>query len=282
MATGKMVEDMEAVVGRMRNQSAEWAFLQRKQFLAVAQRRETDVEGAKSVVFTIYESISAPSAELSETSDAITPGVTQQEVALREYGNVVLSCERLRREAFGAAEREQSTLMGFSAGETLESVAREALDRAGSPLKSVGGMTPGVLAERSAVLAARGVPPLEGGYYVAFMHSSIAKQLESCMHPTPGSVIRIPGEVGESGGVRIVVTNHVIQLRNEGYVTYILGFQALALATVEGKPLPEISIREGNPDAGEVVARLSSVGWYALCGIEVLRDEAIMKVVSEG
>jgi N4-gp56 family major capsid protein len=303
-------------VREMYNQTALFAFQPQKQFLGIAQERATEVAGAKSVVFTIYSSLSPATGELGETADAggVTPAVTQREVALKEYGNFIVSSEKLRKTSFGAPEREQATLMGFNAGESLDLLARVALDAqtgatwvgfagaaSGSAEVTIGDeLTAADFRRARAKLAAANVPPLEGGYYVAVVHPHILKDL---LDETGGGALRtpaeysgrvamIPGEVGVFEGFRIVESSNAdIQLMAgagtttsavsaDVYTTYFVGSQALGFARHAEVPVPDIRVKEANPDSGDVLGRLSSIGWYALCGIAALRDEACFKVFS--
>jgi len=303
-------------VREMYNQTALFAFQPQKQFLSVAQERETEVAGAKSVVFTIYSSLAAATGELGETSDAagVTPAVTQKEVALREYGNFIVSSEKLRKTSFGAPEREQATLMGFNAGESLDLIARDALDaQTGATWVGFAGAAAGTaeitigdelsaadFRRARAKLAAANVPPLEGGYYVAVVHPHVLKDL---LDETGGGALRtpaeysgrvaaVPGEVGIFEGFRIVESSNAKLQSKAGagtttsavsadvYTTYFIGSQALGFARHAEVPVPDIRVKEANPDSGDVLGRLSSIGWYALCGIAALRDDACFKVFS--
>lgn len=303
-------------VREMYNQTALFAFHPQKQFLSVAQERETDAAGAKSVVFTIYSALAAATGELGETADAsgTTPSVTQKEIPLKEYGNFIISTEKLRKTSFGAPEREHATLMGFNAGESLDFIAREALDaQTGATWVDHAGAAAAVdqitlgdelsaadFRRARARLAAKNVPPLEGGYYVAVVHPHILKDL---LDETGGGALRtpaeysgrvsvIPGEVGVFEGFRIVESsNSNIQTKaGDGtttsgvsadvYTTYFIGSQALGFARHTDVPVPDIRVKEPNPDSGDVLGRLSSIGWYALCGISALREDACFKIFS--
>jgi N4-gp56 family major capsid protein len=291
-------------VREMYNQTALFAFQPQRQFLSVAQERETDVAGAKSVLFTIYSALAAATGELGETADAAgsTPSVTQKEITLKEYGNFIISTEKLRKTSFGAPEREHATLMGFNAGESLDLIARQSLDaQTGATWVDYAGAASAVDFRRArARLAANNVPPLEGGYYVAVVHPHILKDL---LDETGGGALRtpaeysgrvavIPGEVGIFEGFRIVESSNCgIQSKaGDGtttsavsadvYTTYFIGSQALGFARHTDVPVPDIRVKEPNPDSGDVLGRLSSIGWYALCGIAALRDDACFKIFS--
>ncbi len=303
-------------VREMYNQTALFAFQPQKQFLSVAQERETDVAGASSVVFTIYSSLSSATGELGETSDAagVTPAVSQKEVPLKEYGNFIVSSEKLRKTSFGAPEREHATLMGFNAGESLDLLAREALDaQAGATWIGHAGAASAIaeitigdelsaadFRRARAKLAEKNAPPLDGGYYIAVVHPHVLKDL---LDETGGGALRtpaeysgrvasIPGEVGIFEGFRIVESsNSNIQSKaGDGtttsavsadvYTTYFIGSQALGFARHAEVPVPDVRVKEPNPDSGDVLGRLSSIGWYALCGIATLRDDSCFKIFS--
>ena len=303
-------------VREMYNQTALFAFQPQKQFLSVAQERETDVAGAASVVFTIYSSLSSATGELGETSDAagVTPAVTQKEVALKEYGNFIVSSEKLRKTSFGAPEREHATLMGFNAGESLDLLAREALDtQAGATWIDHAGAASAVaditisdelsaadFRSARAKLAEKNVPPIDGGYYIAVVHPHVLKDL---LDETGGGALRtpaeysgrvasIPGEVGIFEGFRIVESSNASIQTKAGdgtttsavsadvYTTYFIGSQALGFARHTEVPVPDVRVKEPNPDSGDVLGRLSSIGWYALCGIAALRDDSCFKIFS--
>lgn len=303
-------------VREMYNQTALFAFQPQKQFLSVAQERDTEADGAKSVVFTIYSSLAAATGALNETADAagVAPAVTQKEVALTEYGNFIVSSEKLRKTSFGAPEREHATLMGFNAGESLDLIARDALDAqtgatwidhagaasAASEITISDELSATDFRRARARLAEKNVPPLEGGYYVAIVHPHVLKDL---LDETGGGALRtpaeysgrvaaIPGEVGIFEGFRIVESSNCSIQTKAGagtttsavsadvYTTYFIGSQAVGFARHSEVPVPDVRVKEPNPDSGDVLGRLSSIGWYALCGIAALRDDACFKYFS--
>lgn len=265
-----------------------------------------------SVVFTINTDLAANSTALDESTDVspATLGSSTVSVTLSEYGDAVEVTEKLRGVSFdmpafdrGAAER-----VGFQAGISLDTIARDVL-KAGSNVRYAtgGSTTPSsrTTVEPEDVLAAddvrRAFTDLYGAnvvpfgtMYRAFIHPDVVYDLrretgaaawrDPHTYSDPGAIYN--GSIGEFEGFEFVSTPRAPMWADAGssttltdvYGTIFLGRESLAKAfsdAVSGE-LPQIRIR---PPV-DTLMRKHTVGWYWLGGFGRFREAAIRRVES--
>lgn len=283
-------------------------------FDGVADVRPTmqDKPGS-SVVFTINTDLSANSTALDESTDVspATLASSTVSVTLAEYGDAVEVTEKLRGVSFdmpafdrGAAER-----VGFQAGISLDTLARDVLKAGTNVRYGTGGATtpsarntiePEDTLEAANVrraftdLYANHAVPFENGLYRAFIHPDVTYDLRAetgaaawrdpHVYSDPGAIYN--GSIGEFEGFEFVNTPRAPIWSDAGssttltdvYGTIFLGRESLAKAfsaAVSGE-YPQVRIR---PPV-DILMRKHTVGWYWLGGYAIFRQAAVRRVES--
>lgn len=262
------------------------------------------------VTFTIYNDLSEATSPLSETADveAVGLGETQRTVTLAEYGNVVVTTAKLRATSFLDVDMDAANIVGFNAGVSVDTVARDALALGTNVYYARGAnSTPSsrgqVEAEDTldgadvrtitAQLRTANVPTLGGGMYVGMIHPNVSYDFRGA---TGASNWRDPhiyvdtnniytGEIGAWEGVRFIETPRCKVYTASGsgainvYATHIVGFQALAkgVANAGGYGEQPIIVRGPVTDRLE---RLQPIGWKHLVGYKVFREAAVRRIES--
>lgn len=302
------------------NAAALQAFTERGQFWRSATIREVAIgEGGvgkgKSVVFDLWSASAISTAALSETADgsAVTLAMTQVDVPLAEYGNYVQTTRKLRLTHYGEPEEHAAWNMGQMASDTLDLLARGALDaQTGATWNGFAGEATAVntvtvadklsaadIRRAFATLRSRNVPPLDGGYYLAYIHPHVLKDLKDETGDASwtkkelyaGERIQpIQDEIGSFEGFRFVMSTNCRIAAKAGdgtttsaasadvYSTYFLGGDALGFARAGEVPAVEVS--EPNIGPSDAFRRFQVISWYALCGFKALRHDALYKVHS--
>ena len=302
------------------NAAALQAFTEKGQFWRGSTIREVAIgEGGigrgKSVVFDLWTASAVSTSALSETSDgnATALSMTQVEVPMSEYGNYVQTTRKLRLTHYGEPEEHAAWNMGQMASDTLDLLARDALDaQTGATWNDFAGSATSITTitrsdELSAAdirtafadLRSKNVPPLEGGYYLCYIHPHVLKDLKDETGDASwtkkelyaGERIQpIMDEVGCFEGFRFVMsTNCNLDLKAgsktttgavsaDVYTTYFLGQDALGFA--RSGEVPQIEVSEPVIGPSDAFRRFQVISWYALCGFKALRDDALYKVSS--
>jgi N4-gp56 family major capsid protein len=264
-----------------------------------------------AVVFTIMNTLAPATTPLTQTTDvsAVALSDSQVTLTLAEYGNAVITTAKLRGTSFVDITPAVINILGFNAGVSIDSVARNVLD-AGSKVQYSQGTTASVPAARNqitkkctirgidvrkatALLRVRNVPTIGAGY-VGYIHPNVSVDLRQ---ETGGAGWATPhnysqpqeiwaGEIGMFQGVRFIETPRARVFTTGGhttttvvtpvYVTLFCGRQALAKAH---------SIVDGNgpfPQArpGPIVDKLRRFvpdGWYWLGQYGIFRQTALLR-----
>lgn len=264
------------------------------------------------VTFTIYNELAVPSGALDEVNDE-TPasmGDTQVSVTLVEEGNSIVTTAKLRGLAFLPVDTDAANLIGFNAGKTQDTRARDPL-LLGTNVKyastavsrvTVGAamvLTSARVRELAALMRNGNVMPYEDGYYKSFIAPDVAYDLLS---ETGGAAFRPPheysqavniwrGEIGEYEGHRFVSTSRLAQAElpagftNGGvggtvdvYPTLFMGKQSLAKAFSSSVSAPHAQVGVG--PVVDVHKRKHTVEWYWLGGYGRFREAALWRVES--
>jgi N4-gp56 family major capsid protein len=264
-----------------------------------------------AVVFTIMNDIAPAITPLNESTDVSAVALSDNTVTLTlaEYGNAVITTALLRGESFVEIDPIVANIIGYNAGVSIDTIARNILEAGTNVAYSTGtGATPtarnqitplntfgasDVRAARS-FLVKQNVPEIGSGY-VGYIHPDVAFDLRS---QTGAASWRDPhtysqpqeiwsGEVGMFEGVRFIETPRAPTFQNAGsspttttvYGTLFLGRQALAKAH---------SIVDGNGPVPHTVPgpvtdhlrRFVPWGWYWLGAYGVYRQASLLRVES--
>jgi N4-gp56 family major capsid protein len=264
-----------------------------------------------SVKFTQYADLGVASTALNESVDvdAVVLDDALVTVTLVEYGNTAITTAKLRGTSFLSVDSDAANIVGFNAGISQDTVARDVL-KAGSNIRYAtrGATDPdarnkiepediiGATNVRRALadLRAANVPTLGGGFYAAHIHPDVSIDLreetgaaswrDPHTYSEPGAIWA--GEVGAFEGFRFVETPRAPVFADAGssttltdvYATLFTGFQALAKAWSDS-----VSAQHAQVVMGPVVdslKRFHPVGWYWLGGYGIFRQASIRRFES--
>jgi len=282
-------------------------------FDAVADVKPSNQSMAGSTVqFTIQSDLSFVSTALSESSDVSAVALADSTVSLTlaEYGNAVITTALLRGTTFLDVDQLITNLVGYNAGGSLDTIARNIL-QAGTNVNYAAGNGTNVATARNQVTPAntlvasdirnaratlmRGNVPRIGNYYLAFIHPDVSYDLmgqtgtntwsDPHAYSAPDEIWN--GELGAFQGFRFIETPRAPIFADAGssttltdvYRTICLGRQALAKA---------YSYVDGNGAYPTVVAgpitdhlrRFVPWGWYWLGAFGVFRQTALLGIES--
>jgi N4-gp56 family major capsid protein len=267
-----------------------------------------------SVIFTIFSELAVASTPLTETSDvdAVAMADSNVTVTLTEYGNTINTTAKLRGTSFLDVDAAAANLIGYNAGNSIDTVVREVLAGGSNVVYGGGGSSDetsrtAIEAEdiieandiRKVTAALRGanVSPWSG-YYIGFIHPDVSYDLRretgnaswNAPHVNMDTANIYTGEIGTFESVRFIETPRTKVRANASdgagaagnidvYDTYIMGRQALAKAYsfVDGNgPVP--SVRRG--PVVDSLMRFNPIGWYWLGGYGRFREASLRRIES--
>jgi N4-gp56 family major capsid protein len=240
---------------------------------------------------------------LSETVDPDAVGMvppTRVPITLNEYGNTSLQTLRLRELSFTRPPIEVAILIGRNMADSIDRVVRNVLDTGTNLLTKEAGtlkttannvnliaasdkVNGDVIATAVTLLRRRKAVPRSGENYVSVVHPDIAYDV---MRDATGNTWANPhqyqdteniyrGEIGTFLGAKFIQTTRGTVAANtvpvNVYTTYFLGAQALAEASAVE---PHVVI---GPQVDKL-KRFFPVGWHALLGWAIYRQEALQVV----
>lgn len=266
------------------------------QFATVRATRLTH-RGA-SVRFSFVNDIPEQVTPLLENIDVDSVSLTSLalSVPMDEFGSAVTTTALLRGESMVPIDPLVAERVGYNAGLSCDTIAREALDVASVTYDDgttaniteigdgTGYLNSYVLQEAVATLQAANVRPFRGGQYVAVISPYQAQQLKWDTTDTGWRFASIynngasgnsvfMGEIGTYEGVRIIVNNH---LTSQG-TAYIMGAEALSKVYSDAPgfgPNPRVVVSP----VVDKLRRFASIGWYHLVGYSVFRASALIRV----
>ena len=281
-------------------------------FDAVADVKPTrQAMPGSSVIFTQVADLNVASTALNESVDVDAVAISDSNVTvtLVEYGNAVISTAKLRGTSYLDVDETIANVIGFNAGVSQDTIARDVLKAGTNVRYATGGATDPTsrnTVEATDTLAAwdvrRALADLRGsnvatfgGYYAAFIHPDVSFDLRG---ETGAAAWRDPhtysqpeqiwnGEVGAFEGHRFMETPRAPVFADAGssttltdvYRTIFMGRQGLAKA---------YSNADGNGANPRVVEtpvvdhlrRFQGYGWYWLGGYAIFRQAAVRAVES--
>lgn len=278
-------------------------------FDAVASVRPTkQAHPGSSVSFLITSDIAAQTTELTEGSDVTPVSFSDSSVTitLKEYGAAIKTTAKLRGSSIIPVDPVVANLVGYSAGVSMDSLAKDILVAGTNVFYSgdattQGGVGTGLTATdtlsaanvRKAVAQLRkaNVQTLMGAY-VGYVNPDVSVDLRTetgaaaWVEPMNYSSVenRLNGEIGKFEGVRFVETPRLEALTDAGdgavdaYQSLIVGHEALAkvfAAPVSGD-LP--SVRP--TPVTDALWRFVGMGWYWMGNYGILRQEAVRRIES--
>ena len=267
-----------------------------------------------SIKFTIFNDLAAATTALGEAED-VTPVAmsdSQVTVTLSEYGNATVTTAKLRASSFLPVDPVAANAVGYNAGLSIDTIAKNVLQAGDNVIYATGGATDpssrttvnsdDTLAAndvRKVVAQLRGanVPTINGSY-VGFIHPDVSYDFRSA---TDAAAWRTPanyvdptgiynGEIGMFEGVRFMESSRAPLFANASnnsgstgtidvYGTLIMGRQALAKGvSLGGEYGAQPTIVYGT--VTDLLKRFRPVGWKHFVGYGVFRQEALRRIES--
>ena len=267
-----------------------------------------------SIKFTVFADLAAATTELGEAED-VTPvsmSDSQVTVTLKEYGNATVTTAKLRASSFLPVDPVAAQAVGYNAGLSIDTIARDVLQAGDNVLYATGGAvdpssrttinaddTLTITDIRRAVAQLRGanVPTINGNY-VGFIHPDVQFDLMSVTdaagwrdaYKYTDATPLLNGEIGQIDGVRFISSPRAPLFANasnnsgasgtiDSYGTLIMGRQALAKGiSLGGEYGAQPTIVYGT--VTDLLKRFRPVGWKHFVGYSVFRQEALRRIES--
>lgn len=267
-----------------------------------------------TVTFTIFQDMAAATTALGEAED-VTPVAlsdSQVSVTLNEYGNATVTTAKLRATSFLPVDPIAANAVGYNAGLSIDTIARNAIQAGSNVIYATGGATDptsrttinsdDVLAANDvrrvvAQLRKANVPTINGSY-VGMIHPDVSYDFRSATDAaawrTPANYVNpqgiYTGEIGMFEGVRFVEAPRAPLFANASdnsgsagtidvYGTLIMGRQALAKGiSLGGEYGAQPSMVYGT--VTDILKRFRPVGWKHFVGYGVFRQEALRRIES--
>ena len=267
-----------------------------------------------SIKFTVFADLAAATTPLGEAED-VTPvsmSDSQVTVTLEEYGNATVTTAKLRASSFMPVDPVAAQAVGYNAGLSIDTVARNVLQAGDNVLYATGGATDPssrttintddiltITDIRKAVAQLRGANvPTINGTYIGFIHPDVQFDLLSATdaagwrdaYKYTNATPLINGEIGQIDGVRFIASSRAPLFANasnnsgasgtiDSYGTLIMGRQALAKGiSLGGEYGAQPSIVYGT--VTDLLKRFRPVGWKHFVGYSVFRQEALRRIES--
>ena len=307
-ATSTTTSTMSNLVQTAYDKYIEFNLRSEPMFRKFADKRPVDVTNpGNTVVFQVYTDLSRATSALTQTEDpdAVQLSNTNRvNVTVNEYGNAVITTEKLALESLSAIDPAVADMLSFNMRDSLDSLVWNKLttvatgrftgassaDESTMNGENVSAST--TAANITAALARKGVArlrganvsPRDGGFYTALIHPDVSYDLRSEAQSSGSAVWQLPhtyteagvgnlwtGEIGIFDQVRYIETPRAESISGSGtskvYATVILGKQAL-IEAVTYEPKTVIG------PVTDKLMRFRPAGWKGLLGWNVFRKEA--------
>lgn len=267
-----------------------------------------------AVTFTIFNDLSRATATISETAD-ITPVAlsdSQVTVTLAEYGNAVQTTAKLRGTSFLDVDAVAANIVGYNAGDSMDTVVADVLKAGTNVVYGTGGATTPTsreTVEASDVIAADDIRLVVArlraanvatfnGDYMGYIHPDVSYDFRGAngaanfrdphVYSDPANIYN--GEIGKWESVRFIETSRAPKFEDASngsgstgnidvYATLVMGRQALAKAysTTDGNGANPKVVRGMVTD---LLKRFQPVGWYWLGGYGRFREASLRRIES--
>ena len=276
------------------------------------QKRPIPKGGGKTISFRKFSPLAKATTPLTE---GVTPAgnslnVSTVNATVSQYGDYIVQSDVLELTALDNTILESAKLLGRQAGQTLDTVVRNALQTGTNvsfcPKQTAQGeveVTSREQLDETAVLTVDAVQqavtklraqnaPTIGGKYVAIIHPYVAYDLmrdpewiDAHKYADPDALFE--GELGELAGVRFVQSTEAKIYRDETcpqglavFTTLFLGDGAYGVTDVQGGGLEMIVKQKGSSGTADPLDQRSSVGWKALKTAQILVENYLVRVES--
>jgi N4-gp56 family major capsid protein len=280
-------------------------------FDSVCEVGTTDLTSpGADVKFTIFNELASATVPLGETTDVspVTIDDAQVTVSLAEYGNAVQTSAKLRALSFMAVNPIVANVLGYNAGISVDSIARNAA-QAGTNVRYSGAdgdrndvdvadtLTGNDVRRAVAELRSANVATYNGAYK-GIIHPDISYDFRGAtggtnwsdphMYSDPSGIFN--GVIGSFQGVQFMESPRAPLFANAGdglnatgtidvYGTLIMGRQALAKAYSTGGGYSANPVMVDVP-VTDALRRFEGMGWKHLVGYSVFRQAALRRIES--
>ena len=268
------------------------------------QKRNIPKNGGKTIEFRKFSPLGKATTPLTEgvTPDGQSLDVKTIVANVNQYGGYVTVSDVLDMAAIDNTVSETLSLIGDQAGQTLDTIERDALVggtnvqyadgsvAARNALTSANKMSVDVLKRAVRTLKKFNTPKIDG-YYIAIMHPSCAYDLMSdpewidAQKHTNGNVDKLyKGEIGQIAGVKVVESTEakVFGAKGSGgatvYATLVFGKDAYGVTEIEGGGLETIVHQLGSGGSADPLNRRATIGWKSTHTAERLVEEYMVRV----
>lgn len=267
-----------------------------------------------TVTFTLFTDMAAATTPLGESTDVTPVALTDSQVSvtLQEYGNATVTTAKLRATGFLPIDQVAANAVGYNAGLSIDTVARNAAQAGTNVIYGTGGTT--APTSRTTVTAADKISandvrrvvaqlrsanvPTFNGSYVGLIHPDVSYDFRSATDAaawrTPANYVNpegiYNGEIGLFEGVRFIEAPRAPLFVNASngsgstgtvdvYGTLVMGRQALAKGiSLGGEYGEQPSVVYGQ--VTDILKRFRPVGWKHFVGYAVFRQEALRRIES--
>ncbi|MBQ8586500.1 MAG: N4-gp56 family major capsid protein [Oscillospiraceae bacterium] len=276
------------------------------------QKRPIPRGGGKTISFRKFSPLEKATTPLTE---GVTPAgnslnVSTVNATVSQYGDYIVQSDVLELTALDNTILESAKLLGRQAGQTLDTVVRNALQTGTNvsfcPKQTAQGevevtsreqldetavLTVDAVQQAVTKLRAQNAPTIRGKY-VAIIHPYVAYDLmrdpewiDAHKYADPDALFE--GELGELAGVRFVQSTEAKIYRDETcpqglavFTTLFLGEGAYGVTDVQGGGLEMIVKQKGSSGTADPLDQRSSVGWKALKTAQILVENYLVRVES--
>lgn len=267
-----------------------------------------------AVKFTIFADLAPATSTLNEVTD-VTPVAmsdSQVTVTLAEYGNAVVTTAKLRGTSFLDVDVTAANLVGYNAGDSIDTVIADVLAGGSNVAYATGGatdpssrttintddtLTGDDVRKQVAKLRKANVASFNGAY-MGYIHPDVSYDFRGANgaanwrdpHVYVDTANIYNGEIGQWESVRFIETPRAPLFANASdnsgsagnidvYATLIMGRQALAKAfsTTDGNGATPKIVRGTVTD---ILQRLQPLGWYWLGGYGRFREDSLRRIES--
>ena len=255
-ATSTTTSTMSNLIQTAYDKYIEFNLRSEPMFRKFADKRPVDVTNpGNTVVFQVYTDLSRATSALTQTADpdAVELSNTNRvHVTVNEYGNAVLTTERLALESLSAIDPAVADMLSFNMRDSLDSLVWAKLTAVAT------GRYTGTSSADASLLAGLGLVAISTTLNQSTYTDAAVGNLWS-------------GEIGIFDQVRYIETPRAESVSGSGtskvYATVILGKQAL-LEAVSYEPKTVIG------PVTDKLMRFRPAGWKGLLGWNVFRKEA--------
>lgn len=278
---------------------------------ALCEVQATDLTNPGATLkFTIFNELAPATTALTETSDVtpVTIDDSQVTVTLAEYGNAVQTSAKLRAVSFMAVNPIVANVLGYNAGVSVDSIARNAA-QAGDNVRYSGAdgdrndvdaadtLTGNDVRRAVAELRKADVPTF-AGLYKGIIHPDVSYDFRGATGGTNWSDPHVysdasgiyNGVVGNFQGVQFMESSRAPLFADAGdglngtgtidvYGTLIMGRQALAKGFSNGGGYGSSPVMVDVP-VTDALRRFEGMGWKHLVGYSVFRQAALRRIES--